>query len=79
MARRIAREDAIVDAKYDVATDWRWSVDCAAEWSRSVETTAVEAMMCVPIAPDATRLRGRGFLYERENCYGDQKGGKEVY
>jgi hypothetical protein len=22
---------------------------------------------------------GRGFLYERENCYGDKEGSEEVY
>jgi hypothetical protein len=29
------------------------------------------------IDPDATRLRGRGFLYERENHYGDKEGNEE--
>jgi hypothetical protein len=43
-----------------------------------METTALEAMMGVPIASDATRSWGRGFLYERENRYGNQKGGKEI-
>jgi hypothetical protein len=31
------------------------------------------------IDPDATRLQGRGFLYERENNHGDEKGSQEVH
>ena len=68
-----------MDAKDDVAADWRGGACYGIGWSGGVETVAIKAMMCTPIAPDATPLWGRGFLYERENHYGNQKGGKEVH
>ena len=77
MAGRIPGADEIVDAKDDVAADWRWSAGGGDGRNSGVETTAVESMMWVPIASDATRLRGPGFLYERGIVMATKKAAKK--
>ena len=71
--------DAVVDGDDEGAACDCGGARCVG-WSPSVETqTSEEVIVAVP-APDATRLRGRGFLYVRENIYGDQEeGSKEVH